>query len=203
MCRSPISLIRLIRKFSVGRYCPLMSLSLTTPTRTTPAVFGGTVDGGGGATVGVAGWAAGGGAVSFAAVAVGSAAPPINDAISIDLHPCGASNSGGSSVADVSSTTSVDVVNVPCSLVIVMVCFSGNPGAAPPPLPFITTRSRHDGWLGRPIPPHAIARTPSSPQENAVDKSAYHPSVSIFICDWLQASGLDSTVIEVLICRAL
>src|SRR5580693_5483196 len=49
-----------------------------------------------------------------------------------------------------------------------------------------------------PIPPQANDRYDSSPQEKLA-RSAYQPSISIFMCDWLQASGVDSIIIMLLI----
>src|SRR3974377_285385 len=54
-----------------------------------------------------------------------------------------------------------------------------------------------------PPPPHAMARYDSSPQENHGDRSAYQPSISIFMFDLLQASGLDAIVIVDFTWRAL
>src|SRR5208283_1374876 len=53
-----------------------------------------------------------------------------------------------------------------------------------------------------PMPPQAKARYESSAQENPAERSAYQPSVSISMWDWLQASGLDSMIMDVLMWRA-
>src|ERR1035437_7611959 len=115
--------------------------------------------------------------------------------MSMTLQPGGMSNSGASRVVLVNSTTSVVVVKFPCSDMMVVVCLSGWPIAALPP-PFITMRSLQ---LARPpIPPQVMERYDSSAQENPAERSAYQPSVSIFMFDLLQASGLDSMIREVL-----
>src|ERR1035437_8160341 len=102
-----------------------MSLILTTPMRTTPAVLAATTGAGGGAgaaAAGLVGATAGSGAVSERAV---GGVPPIIEDMSVTLQPGGMSNSGASRLVLVSSTTSVVVVNVPWPDVIVMVCLSG------------------------------------------------------------------------------
>src|SRR5271165_2817616 len=106
----------------MGRDWPLMSLILTTPMRTTPAVFGamaGAAGGGGGV-----GSAFGAGAPATGEP-TGAGAPPIMVDMSVAWQPGGISNRDASSEALVSSTTSVVVVNVPCCEIMVVVCLRG------------------------------------------------------------------------------